>query len=117
MLVKAMVQATAASTIQISSHFCVDCLRAKLVASKALAPTNTCPQPDTAVNDEERSIVWRMNFKSSIARTGGGPERGRRRKLLGRCSSIAGINYIKFFMIQSEFERLNFNEWLISANC
>src|SRR2546423_2979711 len=105
MLVKAKVQATAASTIQISSHFCVDCLRAKVVASKALAPTNTCPQPDTAVNDEERSMVWRMNFKSSIARTGNGAGKGRRRKLLGRCSSIAIFNYIKFFMIQSELAR------------
>src|SRR5882672_6591677 len=88
MLVKAMVQATAASTSQISNHFGVDCLRAMAVASRALAPTSTWPQPDIAVNDEERSMVWRMKFRSSMARTGNGPKRGRRRKRLGRCSSM-----------------------------
>ncbi len=68
---KAMLAATTASTSQIDNQ-CRDQVGrdASKAARSAVAPIATCPHPGTAVNDDDRSMVSRMNRKSSIAREG-----------------------------------------------
>src|SRR5438105_2031724 len=46
-----------------------DCRAAINTAPKAMIPTATCAQPETAVKDEARSIVSRMKRRLSIARS------------------------------------------------
>ena len=61
---------------------------ANQAAPRAVRPRTTCPQPETAVNDAERSMVSRMKRRSpmgsaSAARAGSG--RVSRRKWRSRC--------------------------------
>ena len=43
--------------------------QASAAATSAVAPIATPPQPGTAVNGVARSMVWRMNERSSMARS------------------------------------------------
>src|SRR3954463_3279076 len=61
-----------ASPSQISSHFSTDvCWFAITAAPIAVTPTATSPQPGTAVNEPDTSIVRRMNWRFSIIESGG----------------------------------------------
>src|SRR5215472_3455461 len=91
------------------------CLEARNEAATAETPIATCPHPETAVNDADRSIVSRMNRRFSAmsgavswwdARVEGAERRNRLIRWEWRSDmsrSIAlPLAYVKYFSLQSK---------------
>src|SRR5438094_3672873 len=90
--------ATIASPSQVASHSSdVRWRAARKAAASAVAPTATCPQPGTAVNDPARSIVCRMNRRLSSARScsGRGAAMPYDVTAAGRCQVLCNTKYLR----------------------
>ncbi len=93
----------------------LSCRPASVAAASAVTPIRTCPHPDTAVNAADRSIVSRMNRRSSATSGAMSPpachvkgraERRNRRSRCGRGSNIptayrSDLRIVKYFAMQS----------------
>src|SRR5271169_108492 len=103
----ANVTATSASASHTASQASVvACRMATAAAISAVSPIATYPQPDTAVKDVLRSMVWRMISRCSSAEGSGGVSGlcGVRRQ--GRVSAIEETlrppqSHVKYFVTQS----------------